>query len=119
MPEKRMLIVPAEIVRKIDENRGDMSQADFIDFLIDAQLKEEKKEQAVDKKYATKEEVYAFEQDMRGLLKTFLEFFITYGLDMGQKAPGLDLDQLTSKLENLEKDLTADIAKGKATIKWK
>ena len=34
MSEKRMLIMPAELVRKIDENRGDMSQAEFISFLI-------------------------------------------------------------------------------------
>jgi len=39
MGEKRMLIVPAELIKKIDDNRGDMSQAEFIDFLIDSQLK--------------------------------------------------------------------------------
>jgi len=27
MVDKRMLIVPAELVRKIDENRGDMSHS--------------------------------------------------------------------------------------------
>ena len=57
MPEKRMLIVPAELIKKIDENRGDMSQAEFIDFLIGSQLKEEPKGQ----QYATKEEIHALE----------------------------------------------------------
>ena len=38
MSEKRMLIVDAEVVRKIDENRGDMSCSEFINFLIDNQL---------------------------------------------------------------------------------
>ena len=42
MAEKRMLIMPAELIKKIDENRGDMSQAEFIDFLIESQLKEVK-----------------------------------------------------------------------------
>ena len=43
MSEKRMLIMPAELVKKIDDNRGDMTQVEFIDFLIDGQLKEETK----------------------------------------------------------------------------
>ena len=50
MPEKRMLIVPAEIVRKIDENRGDMSQGDFIEFLIDSQIGDKAKTPAETKK---------------------------------------------------------------------
>jgi len=39
MGEKRMLIVDADVVRRIEENRGDMSLSDFISFLIDSQLK--------------------------------------------------------------------------------
>jgi len=34
MAEKRMLIVDAELVAKIDDNRGDMSRSEFINFLI-------------------------------------------------------------------------------------
>ncbi|MCJ7743891.1 MAG: hypothetical protein MUO99_04945 [Dehalococcoidales bacterium] len=45
MSDKRMLILPAEVVNKIDENRGDMSQAEFIEFLITNQLKEKEKDQ--------------------------------------------------------------------------
>jgi hypothetical protein len=33
MPDKRMLIVESDVIRKIDENRGDMSISDFIVFL--------------------------------------------------------------------------------------
>ena len=40
MAEKRMLIVPAELVKKIDDNRGDMTQAEFIELLIDSKLYE-------------------------------------------------------------------------------
>ena len=38
MAEKRMLVVPAELVKKIDENRGGLSQAEFLSFLIDNSL---------------------------------------------------------------------------------
>jgi len=115
MGEKRMLIVSTELIKKIDDNRGDMSQVEFINFLIDSQLTEETEEQ----KYATKEEVYFFEQDMKKLLRSFLDFFINYGLELGKQSPDTDFDELTSKLEGLQKDLGSDSKKGKATIKWK
>ena len=115
MSEKRMLIVPAELIKKIDENRGDMSQAGFIDFLIDSQLKEETKEQ----KYVTKEEICSLKQDIRKLLKSFLDFFVSYGLELGKQSPKAEFEELASKLQGLEKDLGSDTEKGKATIKWK
>ena len=41
MVEKRMLIVDAVVARKIDENRGELGHSDFLNFLIDNQLKED------------------------------------------------------------------------------
>ena len=115
MPERRMLIVPAELVKKIDDNRGDMTQAEFIGFLIDDQLKEEIKEQ----KYATKEEIRSFEQDMKKLLKNFLDFFVSYGLELGKESPKTEFEELTSKLQELEGDLGSEDKSKEATIKWK
>jgi hypothetical protein len=119
MAGKRMLIVPMELIKKIDENRGDMNQAEFINFLIDSQLKDSPKEQ----QYVTKEEIRSFEQDMKNLFKSFLDFFVGYGLELGKQSPKNELEELTSKLQDLEKDLDSEIdtdsEKGKATIKWK
>jgi hypothetical protein len=115
MAEKRMLIVPVELIKKIDDNRGDMGQAEFIDFLIGSQFKNETKEQ----QYATKEEVHSFEQDMKKLLKSFLDFFVGYGLELGEQSPNTEFEELTSKLQGLQKDLGSDSEKGKGTIKWK
>ena len=53
MGEKRMLIVPVELIKKIDDNRGDMGQAEFVEFLIDSQFKKEPKKE---NNYITKEE---------------------------------------------------------------
>ncbi len=117
MAEKRMLIVSAELVRRIDENRGDMSQAEFIDFLIDNQLEETKtKEQA---KYVTEEQFRSLEQDIKRLLRSFLDFFVSYGLELGKQAPQSEFEELASRLQGLEKELDSDTGKGKATIKWK
>ena len=115
MAEKRMLIVPAELVSKIDENRGDMSQAEFIDFLIDSQLKQETK----DENYVTREEIYSFEQDIKKLLKSFLDFFVSYGLEIGKQSPRAELEELAGKLQGLEKELISESNEGKAKIKWK
>ncbi len=118
MAEKRMLIVPVELVKKIDDNRGDMSQAEFIDFLIDSQLKQEAKEQE-EKEYATKEEIRAFEQDIKRLLKTFLDFFVSYGLELGKQSPKAEFEELSSRLQELEDDLASGDKGKEATIKWK
>jgi hypothetical protein len=184
MGEKRMLIMPAEVIRRIDENRGDMSQAEFIDFLIDSQLKEEVKEQeyaskeevlslidsrleektkeqeyagkeevlslidskleektkeqqyvskeevvsliddrlkeeAKEKNYVTREEIKAFEQDIKSLLKTFLDFFVSYGLELGKQSPKAEFEELSGKLEELESHLASEGESKEAKIKWK
>ena len=60
MTEKRMLIILSELVREIDENRGDLSQAEYIHFLIQNTLEERTKEPS----YATAEESKAIEEEL-------------------------------------------------------
>lgn len=115
MAEKRMLIVPAELAQRIDDNRGDMSQAEFITFLIDSQLKEKGREE----KYATKEEIRSFEQDMQKLLRSFLDFFVSYGLELGKQSPKTEFEELSSKLKGLENNLASEGEEKEAKIKWK
>jgi len=122
MAKKRMLIVPAELVDRIDENRGDMSQAELIDFLIDSQLKEETKGSkgvTKEQQYVTKEEFHFLEQDIKKLLRSFLDFFVSYGLELGKQSPKAEFEELAGRLQGLEKELDSDSEKGKATIKWK
>ena len=142
MSEKLMLIVPTDLVAKIDANRGDLSQAEFINFMIDSLLNkkaDEKqgtsqdeiesikadlkklvvREEDVKKKYATKEEFQSFMQDNRRLLKSFLDFFIGYGLEMGKQSNNNELVEITSKLKGLEEELAAEEEGGEVKIKWK
>jgi hypothetical protein len=112
-----MLIVPAELVEKIDSNRGDMSQAEFVDFLISSQLKA--KEEVKEQQYATKEEVKYLQQDIKKLLKSFLDFFLGYGLELGKQSPKTELEELTGKLKELESDLNSEDTGVRAKIKWK
>ncbi|AKG53062.1 hypothetical protein DGWBC_0376 [Dehalogenimonas sp. WBC-2] len=136
MTEKRMLILPVELAQKIDNNRGDLSQAEFIDFLIQSHLKETAKpsnsvgKEELDQlraefakmlnkesyKYALKEEMAGFQDDTKKLLKSFVDFFIGYGLELGKEGP-LDLKEMTSKMTGMDKDAAEEGREVK--IKWK
>jgi len=97
MSEKRMLIVDADVVRKVDDNRGDMNRSDFINFLIDSCLKEDSGKQ----NYITKEDFNQFQQGTRELLRNFLEFFISYGLELGKQPKDKTFEELSQKLQAL------------------
>ncbi len=75
MSEKRMLIVDEDLLKKIDENRGDMSRAEFISFIINNQLGEQEKDSPVSSQYVTREEYQEFTLGMKDLLRRFLDFF--------------------------------------------
>ena len=95
MADKRMLIVDAEVVRKVEENRGDMNRSEFLSFLIDGQLKED----TDNHNYVDKEEFRQFAQGMKELLRNFLEFFISYGLELGKQPQDKTFDELSKKLQ--------------------
>jgi len=99
MSEKRMLIVDAELVKKVDDNRGDMGRAEFIDFLIENQLKE--KEESKKQGSVTREEFHQFQEGTKELLRNFLEFFISYGLELGKQPSDNEFEQLARKLQSL------------------
>ena len=100
MAEKRMLIIDADVVRKIDENRGDMSCSEFISFLIDSQLKENTGNQS-NQNYVSKEEFHHFEQGIKELLRNSLEFFLSYGLELGNRSQDKTFEELSQKLQIL------------------
>jgi hypothetical protein len=102
MPDKRMLIVDAEIARKVDENRGDMDRSEFIAFLIDTCLQESSEDNTPDwPEFATKADFEQFQQGTRELLKNFLEFFVSYGLEFSKEPKDKIFGELTETLRSL------------------
>ena len=99
MSEKRMLIVDAELVKRVDDNRGDMGQSEFINFLIEIQLNE--KEESKKQGGVTREEFHQFQEGTKELLRNFLEFFISYGLELGKQPGDNEFEQLAQKLQSL------------------
>jgi len=134
MPGKRMLILPDEVVKKIDDNRGDLSQAEFLDFLIENQLQQTATEAGIgqrefaelrqefqnlvsrEKKLATKEELQIINEDTKRLLKSFIDFFMKYGIELGDKDVFLDMPDLTGKSENASSEGNGG---REVKIKWK
>jgi hypothetical protein len=140
MTERKMLL---ELVKTITDNRGDMSQSDFISFLVDSHLKDEAKAKAEvtreefddlrqdvkklltrvggpkDSKFVTKEQLASFQQDTKRLLKNFVDFFIGYGLELGKDSPLADLEELTSKLGDIDKENSPSEEGREVKIKWK
>jgi hypothetical protein len=99
MSEKRMLIVDAELVKRIDDNRGDIGRSEFINFLIESQLKE--KEESKKQGSVTREEFHQFQEGTKELLRNFLEFFISYGLELGKQPSDNEFEQLAQRLQSL------------------
>ncbi len=97
MADKRMLVVDADVVKRIDENRGDLSFSEFINLLIDNQLKEE----SIKRNGVSRDEFRQFQEGMKELLRNFLEFFISYGLELGKQTGDEEFQQLSQKLQSL------------------
>ena len=135
MPEKRMLIVDAELIQRIDENRNDMTRVEFLQFLLDSYLKKEARSEepprgdlnqfrdeikdllkglAADShaskdgrgdEYVTREELQLFQEGIRDLLRSFLDFFLTYSLEMGKEPQDSEFQQFTERLHALDRSV--------------
>jgi hypothetical protein len=101
MSEKKMLIVDDELLRKIDENRGDMGRAEFIGFIINSQLGVDGSGESTSHQYVDREEFQEFSQGMKDLLRRFLDFFISYGMELGDEPKDRTFNELVQKLQTL------------------
>jgi hypothetical protein len=105
MTEKRMLIVDSDLLEKIDKNRGDLTQTEFLRFLIEAQLGSEGRASAGGD-YVDREEFEEFAQGMKDLLRRFLDFFISYGMELGEEPKDHTFGELVKKLQQLSNPTT-------------
>jgi hypothetical protein len=106
MAEKRMLVVDADLLKKIDDNRGDLSRSEFIDLLIEGQLREREegtKGVSRDDDIVTREEFVQFQEGAKELLRSFLDFFINYGLELGREPKDEEFEQLSRKLRAMSR----------------
>jgi hypothetical protein len=101
MSEKKMLIIENDLMQKIDANRGELSRSEFINFLLDSQLGEDSQSPAIANQFVTREEYQEFALGMKDLLRRFLDFFISYGMELGQEPKDNTFAELVQKLQTL------------------
>jgi hypothetical protein len=92
-----IMVVKEDIVRQIDENRGEMNRTEFVNYLIQCQLKE----QLSQKIGVSRAEFDSFARQVTDTLHNFLQFFVSYGMSMGQVHKEKDIQSLNRQLDNL------------------
>jgi hypothetical protein len=91
-----IMVVKEDVVKQIDENRGEMNRTEFVNYLIQCQMKEHLNQ----KTCVTREEFQLFSRQMMELLHNFLQFFVSYGMAMGKEQQDTDIQSLNQQLES-------------------
>ena len=91
-----IMVVKEDVVKQIDENRGEMNRTEFVNYLIQSQLKECYRQQD----YVSKEEFQHFTREIMELLHNFLQFFVSYGIVLGRRPPNEDFQALNQQLDS-------------------
>jgi hypothetical protein len=87
MSEAIDILLPAEILRKIDQNREGLSREEFIGVCLDAFLPQgadSSADSSSEERYATIKEFEEFQQRIERLQLSFIDFLVTYGLGLGK-----------------------------------
>ena len=92
-----IMVVKEDIVRQIDENRGEMNRTEFVNYLIQCQLRE----QLNQKNGVSRAEFDSFARQVTDTLHNFLQFFVSYGMSMGHGYKAVDIQALNRKLDQL------------------
>jgi hypothetical protein len=93
-----IMVVKDDVVKQIDENRGEMNRTEFVSYLIQSQLKGYHDQ----KNYVTREEFQQFTQKIVELLHNFLQFFVSYGMVLGKRQQDVEFQVLNQQLESLD-----------------
>jgi hypothetical protein len=100
-----IMVVKEDIVKQIDNNRGEMNRTEFVNYLIQCQLRESFNQ----KEYVEKAEFQRFTGQIMELLHNFLQFFVSYGMSLGGNNQNEDINSLSRQLESFYKTDEEDI----------
>ena len=91
-----IMVVKEDIVKQIDNNRGEMNRTEFVNYLIQCQLRDSYNQN----EYVEKMEFQQFTRQIMELLHNFLQFFVSYGMSMNEKDQQADIKMLSRQLES-------------------
>jgi hypothetical protein len=90
-----IMVVKEDVVKMIDENRGEMTRTEFVNYLIQYQLKEHQSR----RNYVSWDDFEQYSRKISELLYNFLQFFVSYGMAMGRGQPEFDIEELKKQLD--------------------
>ena len=93
MGEYAVLNLSPEVMKKIDGNRGQLSRFEFLECIVRSWCLERYSGQ----QYVTQEEFRELAESVKELLRSCMDFFVSYGLDLG-KAPAGSMSGLLDQL---------------------
>ena len=85
MNERVGIVITPELLARIDERRGSLSREEYTERCVEAFLS--RRPAAVNaggEKYATVQEFDEFQRKVERLERTFLEFLVNHGLELGR-----------------------------------
>ena len=96
-----IMVVKDNVVKQIDENRGELNRTEYVNHLIQCQLKQcYNKQDSV-----TREEFQYFSQQTMELLHNFIQFFINHGMVIDNPQYNEDFQIVCQQLESLDRML--------------
>jgi len=93
-----IMVVKEDVVEQIDEHRGEMNRTEFVNYLIQCQLKE----QLNQKNGVSNEEFQQFRCQILALMHNFLEFFVSYGMSMDKAQQEETIQTFSKQLESFQ-----------------
>ena len=90
-----IMVVKDDIVKQIDDNRGELNRTEFVNYLIHCQLQEYYNQ----KEYVEKTEFKKYSAQVMELVHNFLQFFVSYGMSMQNKDHNEEIESLSRQLE--------------------
>jgi hypothetical protein len=94
-----IMVVKEDVVKQIDNYRGEMNRTEFVNYLIQCQLREFNNQ----KQYVEQEEFERFTQQIMELLHSFLQFFVCYGMSLHSSDQAEDIQSLSNQLQSFYK----------------
>ena len=93
-----IMVIGKDVISQVDENRGEMTRSEFVNFLIQSQLKACERSQD----YVDKEEFHRFARGITELFRSFLELSLSHGLGMAKQPQDDNFEELSQQLQALD-----------------
>ena len=102
--DKGMIIVPVRLLEKIDQCRDKLSRAEFVEFCVDALLKQGEgisARGAEGEESVSRQEFDEFKKGIKNLQRAYIDLLLTISLEPLSKASAQELESFKQRLAEL------------------